>query len=129
MKGVRDMRFQLGEHVPDTESAIWIAETASVVGQVRLAERTSVFYGAVLRGDSGAITVGTGSNLQDGCVVHADPGLDVVIGESVTVGHGAIIHGCTIGDDVLVGMGWRPESGVNRPAEVLASVSDATRWR
>lgn len=99
------MQIQFDEHVPHVHPTSWIADTASVIGQVTLAERVGVFYGAVLRGDTGAITVGAGTNLQDCCVVHADPGLDVTIGESVTVGHSAVLHGCTIGSAVLVGMG------------------------
>ena len=79
----------------------WIAPNATVVGDVTLAEDVSVWYGAVLRGDSGAITVGRGTNIQDNCVLHEK----TVIGEDCTVGHGAIVHGCTIGDECLVGMG------------------------
>lgn len=99
------MEYQIGTHIPDTQAATWVADSAAVVGRVTLGPRVGVFYGAVLRGDSGAITVGAGSNLQDCCVVHADPDLDVTIGNSVTVGHGAVLHGCTVGDHVLVGMG------------------------
>ena len=79
----------------------WIAPNATVVGDVTLAEDVSVWYGAVLRGDSGAITVGRGTNIQDNCVLHEK----TVIGEDCTVGHGAIVHGCTIGDRCMVGMG------------------------
>ena len=79
----------------------WIAPNATVVGDVTLADDVSVWYGAVLRGDSGAITVGRGTNIQDNCVLHEK----TVIGEDCTVGHGAIVHGCTIGDRCMVGMG------------------------
>lgn len=79
----------------------WIAPNATVVGDVTLQEDASVWYGAVLRGDSGAITVGRGTNIQDNCIVHEK----CVIGDGCTVGHGAIIHGCTIGDRCMVGMG------------------------
>ena len=79
----------------------WIAPNATGVGDVTLAEDVSVWYGAVLRGDSGTITVGRGTNIQDNCVLHEK----TVIGEDCTVGHGAIVHGCTIGDRCMVGMG------------------------
>ena len=79
----------------------WIAPNATVVGDVTLQEDVSIWYGAVLRGDSGAITVGRGTNIQDNCVIHEK----TVIGNDCTVGHGAIVHGCTIGDRCMVGMG------------------------
>ena len=79
----------------------WIAPNATVVGDVTLGEKASVWYGAVLRGDCGAITVGEGTNIQDNCVVHEK----TTIGSYCTVGHGAIVHGCTIGDRCMVGMG------------------------
>lgn len=82
-----------------------MAKNAVVVGDVRLAENVSIWYGAVLRGDDGSIAVGRGSNIQDGCVVHPEPDFPVTVGEGVTVGHRAILHGCTIGDGCLVGMG------------------------
>ena len=90
---------------PEVADDAWVAPTAVLVGQVRLGSRASVWYGAVLRGDGDAIVVGAGSNVQDGCVVHADPGFPVVVGTGVSVGHRAVLHGCTIADDVLVGMG------------------------
>lgn len=79
----------------------WIAPTAVVVGDVTLGENVSIWHGAVLRGDSGAITVGDNSNVQDNCVLHEK----VTIGKGVSVGHGAILHGCTVGDDCVIGMG------------------------
>jgi len=78
---------------------------ASVCGTVTLGAEASVWGGAVLRGDTEQITIGAGSNVQDLCIVHADPGSPTTIGERVTIGHRAIVHGCTIEDDVLVGMG------------------------
>lgn len=83
----------------------WIAPTAVVIGRVRLEKDASVWFGAVLRGDSEPITIGEGSNIQDGCIIHTDPGFPVVIGRHVTVGHLAVVHGCTIGDGSLVGIG------------------------
>jgi carbonic anhydrase/acetyltransferase-like protein (isoleucine patch superfamily) len=76
-----------------------------VVGDVRLGEESSVWYGAVLRGDTEPIRVGARTNIQDGCVVHADPGYPAIVGEDCVVGHNAIVHGCEIGDKCLVGMG------------------------
>ena len=90
---------------PDTARANWVAANATVVGDVTLGPGSSVFYGAVLRGDIARIVVGEGSNIQDNCVVHLADDLDAVIGDWVTVGHGAIIHACEIGDECLIGMG------------------------
>lgn len=80
---------------------IYIAENATVTGDVTLAENVNIWHGAVLRGDSGAITVGANTNIQDNCVLHET----ITLGKDCTVGHGAILHGCTIGDRCLVGMG------------------------
>ena len=90
---------------PDTAQANWVAANATVVGDVTLAARSSVFYGAVLRGDIARIVVGEGSNIQDNCIVHLADDLDAVIGAWCTIGHGAIVHACTIEDECLIGMG------------------------
>ena len=84
---------------------VFVAENATVIGDVRLADDVSVWFGAVVRADRDTITVGSGSNIQDNAVVHTTPGFPVTIGTGVSVGHGAILHGCTIHDRVLVGMG------------------------
>ena len=97
--------YRLGEHVPDIAASAWVAESAEVIGRVSLAEDASVWYGAVLRGDNERITVGRGSNVQDGSVLHTDPGFELTIGERVTVGHKVMLHGCTIGEATLVGIG------------------------
>lgn len=90
----------------ETENAeYWVAPTAVLVGRVRLESEASVWWGAVLRGDNEPITVGRGSNVQDGCVCHTDPDLPLVIGPHVTVGHQAVLHGCTVGEGSLVGIG------------------------
>lgn len=91
-------------HAPQAAETTWLAPTSTVVGRVRLGADSSVFFGAVLRGDSADITVGERSNLQDNVVVHADPGYPTLVGDGVSVGHGAVLHGCTVGDDSLVGM-------------------------
>lgn len=82
----------------------FIAPNAAVIGNVTLKDRASVWFSCVLRGDSERIEVGAGSNIQDGTVMHADPGFPMVVGENVTVGHNAMLHGCTIGDGTLIGI-------------------------
>ena len=100
------MHYALGPHHLETADAEhWIAPTAVLVGKVRLETDASVWFGAVLRGDNELITVGRGSNVQDGCVMHTDPGYPLVIGAEVTVGHMAMLHGCTIGEGSLIGIG------------------------
>jgi carbonic anhydrase/acetyltransferase-like protein (isoleucine patch superfamily) len=89
---------------PEVAGDAWVAPTATVIGRVTLAPRSSVFYGAVLRGDNDPIALGEGSNLQDNVVVHTDYGRPVSIGSGVSVGHGAVLHGCTVDDDCLIGM-------------------------
>ena len=93
-----------GVRLPD-DGEYWIAANATLVGRVRLARRASVWFGAVLRADDEDIDIGEGSNVQDNCVLHVDPGYPLTIGENCTIGHGAIVHGCTIGDNTLIGMG------------------------
>nr|WP_156608834.1 gamma carbonic anhydrase family protein [Auraticoccus cholistanensis] len=87
------------------DPSAWVAPGAELVGRIRLAAGSSVWYGAVLRADGADLVVGPRSNVQDGCVVHADLGAGVALGEHVTVGHRAVLHNCTVGDRVLVGMG------------------------
>ncbi len=90
---------------PVTDPAAWVAPGATLVGDVNLGPEASLWFGAVLRGDGDRITVGARSNVQDGCVGHADPGVPLTVGTGVSVGHRAVLHGCTVEDDVLVGMG------------------------
>jgi carbonic anhydrase/acetyltransferase-like protein (isoleucine patch superfamily) len=90
---------------PSLDASAFVAAGARIVGEVTLGEGASVWYNAVLRGDSDSITVGAGSNLQDNVSVHVDAGHPTVIGENVSVGHNAVVHGCTIGDGSLIGMG------------------------
>jgi len=82
-----------------------VADTARVIGDVRLAPDSSVWFGAVLRGDTESITIGEGTNVQDGSVLHADAGLPLTLGRHVTVGHMVMLHGCTVGDESLIGIG------------------------
>jgi carbonic anhydrase/acetyltransferase-like protein (isoleucine patch superfamily) len=87
------------------DNSHWIADTADVMGNVHLHQDTSVWFGTVIRGDNEPISVGAGSNIQENCVLHTDPGFPVTIGVNCTIGHKAILHGCEIGDGSLVGMG------------------------
>ncbi len=89
---------------PDAES-FWIAPTATLIGDVRLERDVSIWFGAVLRADNASISIAAGSNVQDNCILHADPGLPVSIGRYCTLGHGAIVHGCTVAENSLIGMG------------------------
>lgn len=90
---------------PRIAHSAFLAKGSVVAGDVTLGEDVSVWFGTVVRAEREAITIGAGTNLQDGTVVHVDPGFPTVIGERVTVGHRAVLHGCTIGDDALIGMG------------------------
>ena len=90
---------------PDIHPSAFVAPGAVIRGEVHLAENSSVFYNAVLRGDRAPISIGEGTNIQDNCVVHVEYDLPVTVGKNVTVGHGAILHGCTVGDETLIGMG------------------------
>ncbi|MFW6093549.1 MAG: gamma carbonic anhydrase family protein [Pseudomonadota bacterium] len=99
------MLLQLEDRRVRAEGEHWVAENAIVLGSVLLRDRASVWYNAVLRGDNELITVGEGSNVQDGSVLHTDPGYPLVIGKSVTIGHKVMLHGCEIGDNSLIGIG------------------------
>ncbi|MBO4854400.1 MAG: gamma carbonic anhydrase family protein [Oscillospiraceae bacterium] len=90
---------------PCIHPSVFIAPNATVLGDVTLEKDCSVFFGAVIRGDRQPISIGCGSNVQDNCVLHVDPDWALCLGENVTVGHGAILHGCTVGDGTLIGMG------------------------
>ncbi|QJU58797.1 gamma carbonic anhydrase family protein [Sphingomonas sp. AP4-R1] len=94
----------LSPTLPEDGSA-WIAPSADVIGDARLGQGASIWFGAVVRSDNTPIVIGARSNVQDGAMLHSDPGSPLTIGEDVTVGHHAILHGCTVGDGVLVGMG------------------------
>ena len=101
------MIYAIGEKVPSfaEESTSWVAPSAVVIGDVALARNTSVWWGAVLRGDNDSIVLGEGSNIQENSVVHVDPGFPCTIGADVTIGHSVTLHGCTIGDGSLIGIG------------------------
>jgi carbonic anhydrase/acetyltransferase-like protein (isoleucine patch superfamily) len=89
---------------PTIDGSAWVAPNATLIGRVTIAENASVFYGAVLRGDTDSISIGAGSNIQDNVAVHCDSGIPTTVGERVSVGHSAVLHGCTVEDDCLIGM-------------------------
>ncbi|SBT94669.1 Carbonic anhydrase or acetyltransferase, isoleucine patch superfamily [Streptomyces sp. DI166] len=95
----------IGGREPKVDEDVFVAPTASVIGDVTLRTGASVWYGAVLRGDVERISVGASSNVQDNCTLHADPGFPVTVGERVSIGHNAVVHGATVEDDCLIGMG------------------------
>lgn len=99
------MLVDLGGQSPQIGARVYVAPTASVIGACRLGADVSIWFQAVLRGDLEPIEVGEESNIQDGAVLHTDPGFPCKIGRRVTVGHGAIVHGADVGDDALIGMG------------------------
>lgn len=101
-----------GADTPDIAGDAFVAPGATVIGRVRVGARSSVWYGSVLRGDVADISIGEDTNIQDGCVGHADEGYPLEVGDRVTVGHRVVIHGCRIADDVLVGMGAVLMNGV-----------------
>lgn len=96
--------YQLGEHAPEIDPSAFVADTATLVGRVTLEANASVWFGATLRGDNEPITIGENSNVQEGTVMHTDPGYPLDIGKNVTVGHQAMLHGCTVGDGSLIGI-------------------------
>jgi carbonic anhydrase/acetyltransferase-like protein (isoleucine patch superfamily) len=97
--------YQLDETKPTMGQGVWVAETATVIGNVDLGDFVSIWFGTVVRGDNECIRIGQGSNIQDLCMLHSDRGFPLRIGENVTVGHRATLHGCTVGDNSLIGMG------------------------
>jgi carbonic anhydrase/acetyltransferase-like protein (isoleucine patch superfamily) len=97
--------YALDDIKPQVAESAWVAEDAQVIGGVSLAADSSIWFGVVVRGDSGAISVGEGSNIQDNSVLHADEGVPLTLGKHVTVGHQVMLHGCTIGDESLIGIG------------------------
>jgi carbonic anhydrase/acetyltransferase-like protein (isoleucine patch superfamily) len=97
--------YALADVAPQIDETAWIAPDANVIGNVVLAAKSSVWFGCTLRGDGELIHVGKGSNVQENCVFHTDPGCPLTIGENCTIGHKVMLHGCTIGENSLIGMG------------------------
>lgn len=115
-------KITVGGASPQDNGAAFVADNATLAGAVELEENCSIWYGAVLRADTGRIRVGRGSNVQDNAVLHTGPWLDIVIGENASIGHSAVVHGCTIGDGALIGMHATVMNGavVGRGAVVAA---------
>lgn len=96
--------YQLGEHTPDIDESAYVADDANVIGKVRIEANASIWFGVTIRGDNDLITIGQNSNVQEGTVMHTDPGMPLTVGKNVTIGHQAMLHGCDIGDGSLVGI-------------------------
>jgi carbonic anhydrase/acetyltransferase-like protein (isoleucine patch superfamily) len=111
--------YTIDDLEPRLEPDAWAAPSADLIGDVRLGARASIWFGAIIRADNTPIIIGQESNIQDGAIGHSDPGFPLTIGERVTVGHQAILHGCTIADDCLVGMGARILNGAVLERECL----------
>lgn len=97
--------YELDGISPEIAASAWVADSAQVMGEVKIGGDASIWFGTVVRGDTSSITIGEGSNVQDASVLHADLGMPLVIGRHVTVGHQVMLHGCTIGDESLIGIG------------------------
>lgn len=106
---------------------VFVAPTATVIGAVRIGDAASIWYGAVLRGDMDTIAIGEASNIQDNCTIHTDAGFPVVIGDRVTVGHNAVIHGCTLEDGCLIGMGAVVQNGARIGRGAVVAVGAVVR--
>ena len=96
--------YKLGDDIPIISASAYVAPEAIIIGKVILGENASVWPGVVIRGDNDSITIGNGSNVQDGTIMHTDPGFPLTVGDNVTIGHQAMLHGCTIADGCLVGI-------------------------
>ncbi len=96
--------YKLGDRHPSLARDVWIAPNATIIGDVRLGDNASIWWNAVLRGDNDTITIGANSNIQDGSVLHVDEGVPLTVGDHVTIGHLVMLHGCTVGDESLIGI-------------------------
>ena len=99
------MIYDFEKNIPEVHSEAWVAANATIIGKVKLEKNSSIWFNAVLRGDIELITIGENSNIQDGSVLHTDPGYPLTVGKGVTVGHMVMLHGCQISDDTLIGIG------------------------
>lgn len=96
--------YQLGEHAPEIDASAFVADSANLIGKVTVEANASVWFGVTIRGDNERITIGENSNVQEGTVMHTDMGYPLTLGKGVTVGHQAMLHGCTVGDGSLIGI-------------------------
>ena len=96
--------YQFGEHAPEIDSSAYVAESANVIGKARIGSNASVWFNVTIRGDNELIAIGANSNVQEGCVLHTDPGFPLNIGNDVTIGHQAMLHGCSVGEGSLIGI-------------------------
>ena len=96
--------FQLGGHAPEIDASAFVADSANLIGKVTVEANASVWFGVTIRGDNERITIGEGSNVQEGTIMHTDMGYPLTLGKGVTVGHQAMLHGCTVGDGALIGI-------------------------
>jgi carbonic anhydrase/acetyltransferase-like protein (isoleucine patch superfamily) len=96
--------YQLGDETPHIADSAWVADSAQVIGNVHLAEDASVWFGTILRGDAEPIRIGKGVNVQDGTVIHTDPGYPCTLEQNVSIGHQVMLHGCTVGENSLIGI-------------------------
>ncbi|HEX7929795.1 MAG TPA: gamma carbonic anhydrase family protein, partial [Sphingomicrobium sp.] len=115
--------YEIDGVVPQLSEGAWAAPSADLIGDVRLAARSSVWFGAVIRADNTPIILGEETNFQDGAIGHSDPGAPLTIGARVTIGHQAILHGCTVADDCLIGMGARVLNGAFLGPECLVGAN------
>ena len=113
------MIFTLDNHEPRIHPSCFVADSADVIGRVVLERDASIWFQAVLRGDNDDIFIGEGSNIQDGVVIHVDPGRPCHVGKGCVVGHKAVLHGCTLGDEVLVGIGATVLNGAQVPSRCM----------
>jgi len=111
--------YRIGDTAPTLGDGAWAAPSADLIGNVQLGARASVWFGAIIRADNTPILIGEDSNFQDGAIGHSDPGFPLAIGARVTVGHQAILHGCTIADDCLIGMGAKILNGATIERECI----------
>lgn len=113
------MLFDLDGVTPQLDENAWAAPDAAIIGDVHMLAESSVWFGAVIRGDMERLIIGAGSNIQDGSVLHTDEGVEMIVGSGVTVGHKVILHGCRIADNVLVGMGSVIMNGASIGADTI----------
>jgi carbonic anhydrase/acetyltransferase-like protein (isoleucine patch superfamily) len=114
-------------NIPRIASDVWIAPTAAIIGDVTIGAGTSVWFGAVIRGDLAPVVIGAGTNIQDNVTIHVDEGFPVTIGDDVTIGHNAVVHGCTVETDCLVGMGSVVLNGARLSAGVVVAAGSVVR--